>query len=243
MKLIIVRHGDPDYEHDSLTPVGWEEARLVSERISKLDVKEFYVSPLGRAKDTASFTLEKMKKSATTCEWLREFSPTINRPDVNEHRSIAWDWLPADWTEDESYFRRDLWYNTEIMRDGQVKKEYDWVIRNFDELLASHGYVRNGDYYDVVNANNDTLVFFCHFGLECVLLSHLMNVSPMILWHHTVAAPSSVTTVYTEERRKGIASFRVASFGDISHLYVAGREPSFAARFCEMYDNMAERHD
>ena len=26
MKLMIVRHADPDYSIDSLTPVGWEEA-------------------------------------------------------------------------------------------------------------------------------------------------------------------------------------------------------------------------
>lgn len=243
MRLVIVRHGDPDYEHDSLTPTGWEEAKLVADRISKLDVKEFYVSPLGRARDTASFTLEKMHKEATICEWLREFQGAINRPDVTEHKSIAWDWLPADWTKDENYFRRDLWDTTEIMKEGKVQEEYDWVIKSFDELLAKHGYAREGEYYRVENANNDTLVFFCHFGLECVLLSHLMNVSPMILWHHTAAAPTSVTTVYTEERRKGIASFRVASFGDISHLYAANREPSFSARFCELYDNTDERHD
>lgn len=49
MKLIIIRHGDPDYEHDTLTPKGVREAKLLSERISKLDVKAFYCSPLGRA--------------------------------------------------------------------------------------------------------------------------------------------------------------------------------------------------
>ena len=42
MKLIIIRHGDPDYEHDTLTPKGVREAKLLSERISKLDVKDFY---------------------------------------------------------------------------------------------------------------------------------------------------------------------------------------------------------
>lgn len=54
MKLLIVRHADPDYTIDSLTPTGWKEAELLSNRLSKLDVKAFYVSPLGRAKDTAS---------------------------------------------------------------------------------------------------------------------------------------------------------------------------------------------
>ena len=103
--------------------------------------------------------------------------------------------------------------------------------------------MREGDYYRAEKANRDTLVLVCHFGLECVLLSHLMNVSPMVLWHGMCAAPSSLTSIYTEERREGIASFRVSCFGDISHLYAAGEEPSFAARFCETYDNMDERHD
>ena len=60
MKLVIVRHGDPDYSIDSLTEKGWKEAEYLSERLSKLEVKDFYVSPLGRAKDTASFTLKKI---------------------------------------------------------------------------------------------------------------------------------------------------------------------------------------
>jgi probable phosphoglycerate mutase len=65
----------------------------------------------------------------------------------------------------------------------------------------------------------------------------------MILWHGTCAAPTSVTTLVTEERREGIASFRMSSFGDISHLYVADQEPAFAARFCETFSNPNQRHD
>ena len=70
-----------------------------------------------------------------------------------------------------------------------------------------------------------------------------MSVSPMVLWHGACAAPSSVTTVTTEERREGIASFRMNSFGDISHLYANNEPPAFAARFCECYDNKDERHE
>ena len=233
MRILIIRHGDPDYEHDSLTPKGWKEAEYLSERISKMDIAAFYVSPLGRARDTASLTLKKMNRTATECQWLREFAPTIQRPDVTDRRIISWDWLPQDWTKEEDFYRRDLWYTQSAMQEGKVKDEYDWVVTNFDALLAKHGYVRSGENYHVEKANTDTIVFFCHFGLECVLLSHLMNVSPMILWHHTCAAPTSVTTIYTEERRKGTAIFRVAGFGDISHLYANHEEPAFAARFCE----------
>ena len=242
MKLLIVRHADPDYSIDSLTPTGWKEAEILSHRISKLDVKEFYVSPLGRAKDTASLTLKKMNREATICPWLREFNCSIARPD-SDKRIIPWDWLPADWTAVPEHFDRNLWHTTDIMKDGHVKEEYDWVTSELDKLLAQHGYEREGNYYHAVNANNDTIVFFCHFGLECVLLSHLLNISPMLLWHGMCAAPSSVTTVVTEERREGIAYFRMSSFGDISHLYANGDGPSFSARYCEAYDNADERHD
>lgn len=243
MKLLIVRHGDPDYSIDSLTPKGWKEAEYLSEKLTKLDIKAFYVSPLGRAKDTASLTLKKLGRTAEVCEWLREFNPEIRRPDQKGKLKNAWDWLPKDWTEDERFYQYDKWFENEVMEEGKVKQEYEWVIKNFDELLAKHGYVREGHYYKVEESNHDTIVLFCHFGLECVLLSRLMNCSPMVLWHGMCAAPTSVTTLVTEERRKGIASFRMSSFGDISHLYVHDEPPAFAARFSEVYEDENGRID
>lgn len=243
MRIIIVRHGDPDYSIDSLTETGWKEAGILAERLSKLDVKEFYVSPLGRAQDTARPTLEKMGRTAVTLEWLREFNPLVNRPDMPDKKKCSWDWLPADWTTHTEFFDKDAWHTNPVFTEADVKKEYDWIVEQFDALLAEHGYVRDGALYRVEKANRDTLVFICHFGLECVLLSRLLNVSPMVLWHGTCAAPTSVTSIYTEERREGVAYFRMGYFGDISHLYAAGEEASFAARFCETYDCMEERHD
>lgn len=243
MKLLIVRHGDPDYSIDSLTEKGWKEVEYLSERLSRLHVDAFYVSPLGRAKDTAAPTLKKMNRTAIEMDWLQEFPSRITRPDHPEEPMICWDWLPSDWTADARFYDYDQWYNTESMIGGKVKEEYLRVTAAFDELLAKHGYVHDGKIFRAERSNNDTIVFFCHFGLECVLLSHLMHVSPMILWHNTCAAPSSVTTVVTEERREGIASFRITSFGDISHLYVKNEPPAFAARFCESYYNEDERHD
>lgn len=242
MKLLFVRHGDPDYAIDSLTEKGWREAEIVSHRIEKMDVKEFYVSSLGRAKDTASFTLKAMNRTAIECEWLREFAPKIHRPD-QEGLSIAWDWLPKDWINEPAYYDPERWALTDVMKEAHVKEEYDWVITEFEKVLRKYGYVREGNYYRVEQANNDTIVFFCHFGVQCVILSHLLGITPMILWHGMCAAPTSITTVATEERRKGIASFRVSAFGDTSHLYEAGEPLSPSARFCETYENEDERHD
>lgn len=243
MKLMIVRHGEPDYANDTLTEKGWREAELLSERLIKTPAEYYYVSPLGRAKDTASCTLRKLETTAVECGWLQEFTGRVHKPNIPERETIAWDWLPQDWTQDERFFSKEQWYDNAVMKAGGIKEKYEDVTNSFDALLEQHGYVRDGYLYRAVRPNNDTLVFFCHFALECVLLSHLMNVSPMVLWHGMCAAPTSVTTVATEERRKGTASFRILQFGDVSHLYVHNEKPSFAARFCECYGNAGERTD
>ena len=129
------------------------------------------------------------------------------------------------------------------MAEGGVGEEYQRVISSFAELLNNLGYVKEGRVFRAENANNDSVVFFCHFGITCVMLSYLLNISPMVIWHGFVAAPTSVTKVVTEERRKGIASFRVVEYADITHLKMANEPPAPAARFCECYDNLDERHD
>lgn len=242
MKLLIIRHADPDYSIDSLTEKGWKEAELLSERISKLDVKAFYVSPLGRARDTASLTLKRMGREGKVLPWLREFHAPIIDERTGKER-IPWDWLPADWAKVDEFYDRKLWHTAPVMQSANVIKEANLVYSGLDELLKEHGYEHEGNLFRAIRPNTDTVVLFCHFAVECVILGHLLGISPMVLWHGFCAAPSSVTTLITEERRKGIAYFRMSSFGDVSHLYAYGEPPSFSARFCETYDNMDERHD
>lgn len=242
MKILIIRHGDPDYKKDSLTDKGWKEAEYLAEMLSRQEITYFYTSPYGRARDTASLTLSKLGRTAEVLPWLREFDIKIFRPDDQAKMHIPWDWLPQDWTQDPRLYQRDHWAENEYMEPYHIGEEYRKVTEEFDALLEQHGYRREGGYYRVERANHDTIALFCHFGLESVLLSHLWGVSPMIVWQNFCAAPSSVTTLVTEERRKGIAVFRMLAFGETSHLYVKDEPPAFAARFCECFEDES-RHD
>ena len=242
MKLTIIRHGDPDYDHDTLTPRGWKEAQALADRVCGWEVKQFFVSPLGRAKDTASCALKRMGRDAEQLEWLREFTPPYIRYPSTGEKHIVWDWLPDDWTTQPEFLDPDLWKRNRVMREGGIPEYYDHVTKQFDQVLSRFGYEREGRIYRAAAPSHDRLVFFCHFGLECVLLSHLLNVSPMVLWHGCAAAPTSVTTLVTEERREGRAYFRMLMFGDVSHLLAAGLEPSPSARFCETWTDPT-RHD
>ena len=241
MRLLIIRHGDPDYSIDSLTEKGKREVQLLKERLSKLDVKAVYCSPLGRARDTAEPTLKALGKTAEICGWLEEFSGYIIDPKTGERR-IPWDLKPFYWTKEPLFFDKDKWIDVPLMQTGDIKEKYRAVCDGIDGLLEKHGYVREGNMYRAERENRDTVLLFCHFGVECVMLSHILNISPVLLWHGFVALPSSVTTLITEEREQGKAYLRCNGFGDISHLY-AGNEPaSFQARFCENFSETEERH-
>lgn len=241
MKLLLIRHGDPDYTIDSLTEKGHREAQLLAGRIAPMDINAYYMSPLGRAQKTAEYTLNKAGRTAEVLDWAREFDVLIG--DGNGGKRIAWDMLPEDWTAVAEYYDKEKWLSVPIMRDAQMAEGISRVYNGLDELLERHGYKREGNFYRAIRPNEDTIALFCHFGVTCVMLSHLLGVSPMILWHGTISAPTSVTTLITEERRDGIASLRMTAFGDISHLYKYGEEPAFAGRFCEMFSNEDQRHD
>ena len=116
MKLIFIRHGDPDYEKDSLTEKGWREAEILSERVAKWDIKQIYCSPMGRAQDTCSVSLKKTGREAITYDWLQEFYyriwdekegrflPRIKRSDNPEKIVIG-----SIYTRNEEMMRPIMW--------------------------------------------------------------------------------------------------------------------------------------
>lgn len=53
MRLILVRHGEPDYEKDCLTELGHKQAEIVAKRLLEENIQKIYCSPLGRAQQTA----------------------------------------------------------------------------------------------------------------------------------------------------------------------------------------------
>ena len=95
MKLLIIRHGDPDYTIDSLTEKGHREAEMLAERIAPMNIAAYYVSPLGRAQATAEYTLKKCGRTAETLDWLHEFDRNLIIG-LDGQRRIAWDMLPKD---------------------------------------------------------------------------------------------------------------------------------------------------
>ena len=235
MRLVFVRHAEPDYERDSLTEKGWREAELLAERTARWRMDEIYCSPLGRARDTASVTLQKCGRTAQICSWLQEFDAPVIDLETGEKR-IPWDFMPSYWTKIPEMYDIEAFAEAGVLKTGAVKAEYERVCEGIDGILAKHGYIREGSCYRAENSSDGTLVFFCHMGVTFFILSHLLHISPMSLIHGMFLAPSSVTVVSTEEREGKTAAFRTQMIGDTSHLYCAGEPASQMGYFSEIMD-------
>lgn len=254
MRLIFIRHAEPDYARDSLTAKGFREAGLLSQRIKNWNVTAFYTSPKGRAKDTAAPTLKILNRTALECGWLREFTYPIDASLHPVGKSICWDMTPDYLDAHPILFNPDRWIEDPLMQSGQIDSIYRSVCQEFDALLASYGYVQKGflyqsppdrlptNHYMNYNGNtledmkecrtdDTTLVFFCHLGVMMVLMSHLLHISFCALTHGFFVAPSSVTVLASEERIPGSAFFRAQVVGDTSHLSAANEPVSYYGYF------------
>ena len=257
MRLLFIRHGDRDYTRDVLTEQGIQESKALAACAEKLDLGDCFMSPYGRAQETASYCLEATGKTAEAKEWLRRFAPKLEvageeemqlafpdaiLPDGSWGKHMVLDMMPDYFTRHPELWDPFLWRSSKVAQLADMPEAYDEIIRGFDGLLAEYGYIREDGLYRVEKESTETLTFFCHFGITCVILAHLWNVSPFALLHNVVMAPSSVTELFTEERQQGKAYFRATRIGDTSHLTMAGLTPSFASRFCEVYSDPEQRH-
>ena len=259
MRIVFVRHGEPDYQNATLPEKGGREARLLAERIQNWKVHQFYCSPLGRARDTASCTLNKMNREAIILPWMREFSYHINDPVTGRH-GVPWDFVPSFWTSQPLMYDMERWVETDVMKQNQnITSSYKEVCSNFDNLLSSYGYTREGSFYRIsgkeerfltgtVSASGSAaadeesdhcteplIVIFCHLGVTCIVLSHLLSIPFPVLVHGFFLPTTSLTVLTSEERWGTEAYFRVQVMGDVQHL-LSGSEPiSSAGSFAKAF--------
>ena len=255
MRLIVIRHGDPDYDNDTLTEKGKREAALLAPRIAALqDIRAIYVSPFGRAQATAAPALALMGREAVTLPWLREFSYRIEDP-VTGRKHVPWDLLPEYYTREPAFFDREKWYEAPLYKTNpEIGENAPLVMQGFDDLMASWGYERQrrAAYYHVNDSEktliradvrprychedhpedrDDTLLFFCHLGAELFLVGYLLGISPVLLWQGVYLAPTAVTVLNEERRHGNNAAFRIQVLGDVSHLTAGGEPVSYSGAF------------
>ena len=224
MRILILRHGEPDYALDCLTERGWKQAEALAERLSHERIHSFYVSPMGRAEQTWLATSRKFPDmTAAVCDWLHEFDLLWENPRSGK-REAVWDIAPDDWTAFPELYDRDNWYRHPAMEKAGMGERIRGVDAGVDALLKDFGLVREANHYRAVHPSDETIALFCHYGAMCAVTAHLLNISPMVLWQGANADFTAVTELCTDDRYEDVTNFRINLWNDTRHLHTHGHD-------------------
>ena len=228
MRLILIRHGEPDYEKDCLTEKGMEQAEGTARRLSGEGISAIYSSPMGRARDTASYTAQRLGLKVNTLDFMHEIDwgdTKEDKEDKLEYEGHPWTLGFKMLTEDPEYVGSSDWDKHHYFRDNKCLSYYRKISPCVDEFLSSFGLIRrNGLYYCEKNCD-DTVALFAHGGSGAVLISHILSLPfPFVL----TTMPYGLCSVSIIEfiQREGEMTIPILSlFNDMGHIKDVKREP------------------
>ena len=226
MILYYVRHGDPIYDPDSLTPLGKRQAEAVAKRLAVHGIDKIYSSPSNRAVETAIPTCEILKKEITTVDFANEALVWDEITFVkNGHR----EWLYRHGDTRDLFFTREIlnagfeWYNCPQFKEFDYKKGMDRVRRDVDAFLLDLGYehIPYTGKYKVVKPNSEKVALFAHEGFGTAFLSTVLDI-PYPLFSSRFAMSHSAVTIINFSERDGFAYPEILTYSNDAHIYKEG---------------------
>ncbi len=222
MRLYIIRHADPDYENNTITPTGHIEAQALACHLAQLGIDEIFSSPFGRAVHTAQYTADALQLPVQIADWARELDELW----IEELNKTFYDPDGALMRPNDILAGHNHLQEVSPMNHPVIQKNLNWFCQGSDAFLECQGYVRENNAYRVIGENRKKIAIFTHRGVGLTWLSHLLAIPLPLMWAGFFLPPSSVTTVLFDERVPGLAMPRCLGMGDISHLCKAGLQPS-----------------
>lgn len=238
MRILLIRHADPEYVTDNITWQGRREASALARYLASDDCESrptlLYTSPKGRAKATARFAERALGLDAEVEPWTKELShwPRLSGGDgpgamkdarPGEGGLALWDTA----AEEKSVRAAAATGCTErqfsdLPALAPVAEEYGELRACSDMFLARHGYVRDESgaaRYRIVDRNRDVIALFAHGGFGLTWLAILTGLPLMQVYTSFYLAPSSITTILFDERSSDWACPRILETSALPHLF------------------------
>ncbi len=218
MKIILVRHGHPDYVNDCLTPLGHEQAAKAALRLKNEGIEKIYSSPFGRAYETALHTAELLSQDVTKLEFMREIKWGSSDGEEIYHDGHPWD--TSLYAVSLGYSLMDeSWTKNKPFCNNIVFSETERVARESDEWLETIGYKREGDNYRVVgDETNRTIALFSHGGSSSALLSRLLNLPFFYLCRAICPDFTSITVLSLSDEKGTLTTPMIELANDSRHI-------------------------
>lgn len=232
MLFFYVRHGDPIYEPDSLTPFGHRQAEAVGKMLALYRIDEIYSSTSERAKLTAKPLSEIIKKDATLLDFANEVYAWHDLTCYSELMGRnAWLFHAPEMKElfhtPELVALGHKWYehpafSGEAFKDKDYKAGMERIQKASDEFFESLGYKRVGDgKYQVIKDNSKRVAMFAHQGFGLAFIPAILGIPyPMFASHFDIF--TSGVTVIEFANVNGYAYPKIVELSSSAHLYKEG---------------------
>ncbi len=219
MRIVFVRHGDPNYEKDCLTDKGKVQARLAAQRLLEEGIEEIWSSPYGRAMETAQAFSEVSGMEVRILPFMHE----LDWGSRNGEPTFA-DGHPWDIADEMAHRGIDLncpdWRELSYFRNNRVVDNIDLVEQGIDEWLAGFGYERKGFYYEhkAEEKEHRTVALFSHGGSSCAAMGHILNL-PFPYMCALLHLEFTGITILRLEKKAGLTTLPCLELGnDGKHL-------------------------
>ena len=176
MRIVFVRHGEPDYRNDCLTETGKIQARQAAVRLREEGIEQIFSSPLGRAQETAAAASEELGLPVQTLDFMRELHWGSIDGEPLFHNGHPWD-IADELARQGWNLNRTDWAENPYFKNNVVTENVRLVEENIDKWLASLGYIREGFYYRCALPDNSqrTVALFSHGGSSAAAMGHILN--------------------------------------------------------------------
>ena len=226
MLFFYVRHGDPVYDPDSLTPLGERQAEAVARRLSLYGIDKIFASTSNRAIQTAKPTCDILKKDMTLLDFAneghawRELSVEYDgrRSWLFQHKRFV-----ELFTEKSIRDLGDRWYEHPELAEYDLKKGLDRISDECDKFFASLGYEhdRLTGKYRAVNPTKERVALFAHQGFGIAFLSSVLDIPYPIIAKHFDMCHTGLTVIEFSDRG-GYTVPKVLTLSSDSHIYKDG---------------------
>lgn len=227
MLLFYIRHGQPIYDPDSLTPLGKRQAEALGKRLARFGIDEIYASTSTRAIQTAEPTAEMTGKPIVQLDWCNEAHAWEELTVWNEKvKGRTWlyqsDEMRMKMVDPQIAALGNRWYTHEWFADPRYEKGVKRVAKETYAFLERLGY-RYSDKtntYEGFVANDKRIALFAHEGFGMVFLSTLLNIPYPQFCTHFGLGHSSMTVIRFAGEENVIPC--VLQLSNDSHCYREG---------------------
>ena len=234
MLFFYVRHGDPIYNPNQLTPLGKRQAEAVAKRLAAHGIDEIYASTSQRAIETAQPTCEILKKEMTLLDFANEDHAWMELAVVDNGRR---GWLFHNpkfiklFAEKSVRDLGDKWFEHPDLEQYDLGKGIERIYEESDKFFASLGYEhdRYTGRYKVVEHSDKRVALFAHQGFGMAFLSSLLDIPYPTFCTHFDMSHSNVTVIEFRNEN-GYSIPCVLSLSNDSHLYKEGIPTKYANR-------------